>query len=183
MLGLVKISTQPTISIRYSHLLVPATRCARGLQPSFIHPEGWRSAETALGCSGTRSVPKRVQDARERAFARHAKRFLGALRPPAGGRAPLGAPPWRFSAGVPCFHLRHFLRIRAASSSRPGRSAWRTGSRASRGFGYEPPPRDATPRSVSGSSLENAPLSQAGDSYTPSALRSQVLSARRMRFF
>src|SRR5712691_1288815 len=26
---------------------------------SFIHPEGWRSAETALGCSGTRSVPKR----------------------------------------------------------------------------------------------------------------------------
>src|SRR6266849_9019934 len=85
MLGLVKISTQPTISIRYSHLLVPATHCARGLQPSFIHPEGWRSAETALGCSGTRDVPKRVQDARERAFARHAKALARRLAPLIGG--------------------------------------------------------------------------------------------------
>jgi hypothetical protein len=31
----------------------------------------------------------------------------------------------------PRFHLRHFLRIRAASSSQPGRSAWRAGPRAS----------------------------------------------------
>jgi hypothetical protein len=34
----------------------------------------------------------------------------------------------------PRFHLRHFLRIRAASSSQPGRSAWRAGPRASRGM-------------------------------------------------
>ena len=33
----------------------------------------------------------------------------------------------------PRFHLRHFFRIRAASSSQPGRSAWRAGSRTSRG--------------------------------------------------
>jgi hypothetical protein len=32
----------------------------------------------------------------------------------------------------PRFHLRHFLRIRAASSSQPGRSAWRAGPRTSR---------------------------------------------------
>jgi hypothetical protein len=34
----------------------------------------------------------------------------------------------------PRFHLRHFFRIRAASSSQPGRSAWRAGSRTSRGL-------------------------------------------------
>jgi hypothetical protein len=34
---------------------------------------------------------------------------------------------------VPRFHLRHCLRIRAASSSRPGRSAWRAGYPTSRG--------------------------------------------------
>ena len=33
----------------------------------------------------------------------------------------------------PRFHLRHFLRIRTANSSQPGRSAWRAGSRTSRG--------------------------------------------------
>jgi hypothetical protein len=33
----------------------------------------------------------------------------------------------------PRFHLRHFGRIRSASSSQPGRSAWRAGSRTSRG--------------------------------------------------
>jgi hypothetical protein len=48
----------------------------------------------------------------------------------------------------PRFHLRHFFRIRAASSSQPGRSAWRAGSRTSRGLGYEPRPQDATPRSA-----------------------------------
>ena len=31
---------------------------------------------------------------------RHARRLRGALRPSAEGRAPLGAPPWRFSAGA-----------------------------------------------------------------------------------
>jgi hypothetical protein len=48
----------------------------------------------------------------------------------------------------PRFHLRHCLRICAASSSQPGRSAWRAGSRTSRVRGYEPRPRDATPRSA-----------------------------------
>jgi hypothetical protein len=57
----------------------------------------------------------------------------------------------------PRFPLRHFLRIRAASSSQPGRSAWRAGSRTSRGLGYEPRPQDATPRSAFGTSPETAP--------------------------
>ena len=58
------------------------------------------------------------------------------------GRSPLGAPPWRFftrgRASV-SFGARRpktagiCLRIRAASSSQPGRSAWRATSRASRG--------------------------------------------------
>jgi hypothetical protein len=57
----------------------------------------------------------------------------------------------------PRFHLRHFFRICAASSSQPGRCAWRAGSRTSRGLGYEPRPQDATPRSAFGTSPETAP--------------------------
>ena len=58
------------------------------------------------------------------------------------GRSPLGAPPWRFftrgRASVSLGARRpttagSCLRLRAASSSQPGRSAWRAGSRASRG--------------------------------------------------
>jgi hypothetical protein len=48
----------------------------------------------------------------------------------------------------PRFLLRHFLRIRTASFSRPGRSVWRAGSRTFRACGYEPQPRNATPRSA-----------------------------------
>src|SRR5262249_37307552 len=77
--------------------------------------------------------------------ARHLARRLASHD---AGRPPLGAPPWRFWAPVPRFLLRHLLRIRSASSSRPGHSAWRTGSRASRDDGSKPPPRDATPRSA-----------------------------------
>jgi hypothetical protein len=78
------------------------------------------------------------------------------------GRAPSGVPASLKAGGTrasrrstvavlgrgPRFLLRHFLRIRAAISSRPGRSAWRAGSRASRDNGNEPQPRDATPRSA-----------------------------------
>ena len=48
----------------------------------------------------------------------------------------------------PRFHLRHCLRIRPASSSQPGRHAWRAVSRTSRARSYEPRPQDATPRSA-----------------------------------
>ena len=74
----------------------------------------------------------------------------------------------------PRFLLRHFLRISAASSSQPGRNAWRAGSRTSRGLGYEPRPQDATPRSAFGSSPETAPQNERGYlAFTPSAHSSQ----------
>jgi hypothetical protein len=86
-------------------------------------------------------------------MTRQARRLRGALRPIArqdareraydAGRSPLGAPPWRFwapgaalpSPWAPAVLQRRAvaLRIRRASSSHPGRSAWRAGSRASRG--------------------------------------------------
>src|SRR5712691_10993317 len=43
-------------------------------------------------------------------MTRQARRLRSALRPSAEGRAPLGAPPWRFSASGPRFRLRHCLR-------------------------------------------------------------------------
>ena len=101
-------------------------------------------------------------------MTRQARRLRGALRPIArqdareraydAGRSPLGAPPWRFwapgaalpSPSAPAVLQRRAvaLRIRAASSSHPGRSAWRAGSLPPEASGYEPPPQDATPRSA-----------------------------------
>ena len=63
-----------------------------------------------------------------RAVTRHARRLARRLAS-LGRRSPLGAPPWRFWAPVPRFLLRHLCRIRAASSSQPGRSTRRAGSR------------------------------------------------------
>jgi hypothetical protein len=74
----------------------------------------------------------------------------------------------------PRFHLRHCLRIRAASSSQPGRHAWRAVSRTSRARGYEPRPQDATPRSAFQDRLRKTPLHERGcKSYTINSLRSQ----------
>src|ERR1700730_11137423 len=101
-------------------------------------------------------------------MTRQARRLRGALRPIArqdareraydAGRSPLGAPPWRFwapgaalpSPWAPAVLQRRAvaLRIRAASSSHPGRSAWRAGALPPEASGYEPPPQDATPRSA-----------------------------------
>ncbi len=47
-------------------------------------------------------------------------------------RTPLGAPPWRFLAGVRASVSGISSGIRTASSSQPGHCAWRAGSRASR---------------------------------------------------
>src|SRR5438874_6051645 len=94
---------------------------------------------------------------------RQARRLTRRLASHNAGRSPPGAPPWRFWAPVPRFLLRHLLRIRPASSSQPGRNAWRAGSRASRDDGCESPPRHATPRSTFGIISGDAPqLSKAG---------------------
>ena len=118
---------------------------------SFTHPEarGGRSAEKR---SGACEAPVRpAHDAAGQALARR-------LASHDAGRSPLGAPPWRFwapgaalpSPWAPTVLQRRAvaLRIRAASSSQPGRHAWRAVSRTSRVRGYEPQPRDATPRSA-----------------------------------
>src|SRR5262249_11256672 len=48
------------------------------------------------------------------------------------GRSPLGAPPWRFFTRGRA-SVSGITRIRAASSSQPGRSAWRAGAPAAPG--------------------------------------------------
>jgi len=93
-------------------------------------------------------------------------------------------------ARLPALHRGDFgLRSRAsltgiasgsvtASSSRPGRSARRAGSRTSRGGGCESPPRDATPRSVFRCASRTRPLvSKAGMFLLRSANRSQEKNA------
>jgi hypothetical protein len=99
-----------------------------------------------------------VKDARERAYDAIRQALARRLASHDAGRSPLGAPPWRFwapgaalpSPSAPAVLQRRAgaLRIRAASSSHPGRSAWRAGSLPPEANGYEPPPQDATPRSA-----------------------------------
>src|ERR1700747_3783536 len=115
---------------------------------SLTRIEGWAERRETFGCSGTRGA---YHDAIRQALARP-------LASHDAGRSPLGAPPWRFWAPgaalpapwAPAVLQRRAvaLRIRAASSSHPGRSAWRAGSLPPAASGYEPPPQDATPRSA-----------------------------------
>jgi hypothetical protein len=89
------------------------------------------------------------------AITRHARRLARRLASHDAGRSPLGAPPWRFFTRAASVSGR--TRIRRASSSQPGRSAWRAASRASRGERLRAACR-GTPRIAphSGSSLEHA---------------------------
>src|SRR5262249_857486 len=97
--------------------------------------EGGRSAESRSGAR--RNTRGRAlgasQDARERAYDAARQALARRLASHDAGRSPLGAPPWRFFARG----RASLTGIRAgsvtASSSQPGRSAWRAASRASRG--------------------------------------------------
>src|SRR5262249_38124167 len=96
--------------------------------------EGWRSAESRSGAAapvGRALGPS--QDARERAYDAARPALARRLASHDAGRSPLGAPPWRFFTRG----RASLTGIRAgsvtASSSQPGRSAWRAASRASRG--------------------------------------------------
>jgi len=99
-----------------------------------------------------------VKDARERAYDAIRQALARRLASHDAGRSPLGAPPWRFwapgaalpSPSAPAVLQRRAgaIRIRAASSSHPGRSAWRAGSLPPEANGYEPPPQDPTPHSA-----------------------------------
>ena len=125
---------------------------------SLTRIEGWAERRETFGCvRGTRGT---CRIAARQALARR-------LASHDAGRSPLGAPPWRFwapgaalpSPRAPAVLQRRAgaLRIRAASSSHPGRSAWRAGSLPPEASGYEPPPQDATPRSAFGIVSGDAP--------------------------
>jgi hypothetical protein len=136
--------------------------CARGFAPLLHSPriEGWAERRETFGCSAEHpwGMPSCVKDARERAYDAACQALARRLASHDAGRSPLGAPPWRFwapgaalpSPWAPAVLQRRAvaLRIRAASSSHPGRSAWRAGSLPPEASGYEPPPQDATPRSA-----------------------------------
>jgi len=134
--------------------------CARALQLCFAHPNrgGGRSAERRSGAAAPVGRIMCVKDARERAYDAIRQALARRLASHDAGRSPLGAPPWRFwapgaalpSPSAPAVLQRRAvaLRIRRASSSHPGRSAWRAGSLPPEANGYEPPPQDATPRSA-----------------------------------
>ncbi len=66
-------------------------------------------------------------------------------------------PPWRFTAGGRASVCSISSAARAASSSQPGRSAWRAGPRTSRGAVTSRSRRTPIPAPPSGSSLEDAP--------------------------
>ena len=163
------IAFRPSSRCQTAHL-VPAAHCVRPGFATLLHSprvEGWAERRETFGCSAEHpwGLPSCVKDARERAYDAARQALARRLTSHDAGRSPLGAPPWRFwapgaalpSPSVPTTAgIR--LRIRAASSSQPGRSAWRATSRASRGERLRAA-RRRTPRLAppSGSSLEDAP--------------------------
>ena len=138
---------------------VPAAQRRRVLHLS-TPIEGWAERRQAPGCSGTRlacnnaagrapcgvpCVPPELGFTR----VRHSMSGRSRIYPTsAGGTRASRRSTVAILGRGPRFLLRHFLRIRAASSSQPGRSAWRAGPRASRACSCEPQPRDATSRST-----------------------------------
>jgi hypothetical protein len=159
-------------------LLVPAAHvCARGLQLCFAHPNrgGGRSAEKRSGAAAPVGRATLRHKTRVNALmTRHARRLRGALRP------------MTRDARLSALHRGDFgLRGRAsltgigagsvtASSSHPGRSAWRAGSPASRGERLRAACR-RTPRLAphSGSSLEHALNERGWASSSIGTIRSQ----------
>ena len=131
------------------------------LHRCFAHPNrgvGGAPRDVRVRAKHPLDLPSCVKDARERAYDAAGQALARRLASHDAGRSPLGAPPWRFwapgaalpSPWAPTVLQRRAvaLRIRAASSSHPGRSAWRAGSLPPEANGYEPSPQDATPRSA-----------------------------------
>ena len=95
-----------------------------GGAPRDVRVLGGTPVRRALGAS---------QDARERAYDAARQALARRLASHNAGRSPLGAPPWRFFTRGRASFSGIASGSRRASSSQPGRSAWRAGSRASRG--------------------------------------------------
>ena len=106
--------------------------CVRVLPLRFTHPEsrGGRSAEKRSGARrNTREACHLASKTRVSALMTRDARLSALHR---GGFGPRGRASVSFGARRPTT-AGICLRLRAASSSQPGHSAWRAGSRASRG--------------------------------------------------
>ena len=147
-----------------SHSRSRGAFCAQGLQLCFANPNrgvGGAPRNVRVLARHPWGTPSCVKDARERAYDAACQALARRLASHDAGRSPLGAPPWRFftrgrasGSGM--------TRIRAASSSQPGRSAWRATSRASRGQRLRAAGRRTPlPAPPSGSSPET-PLDERG---------------------
>jgi hypothetical protein len=101
--------------------LVPAA-CLRPGSATLLHSPN-------RGVSG---APRNVRVRARHAITWRVRRLARRLAPHDAGRSPLGASPWRFFTRGRA-SVSGMTRIRRASSSQPGRSAWRAASRASRG--------------------------------------------------
>ena len=133
----VLVRTETRLTFQTANL-VPAARWRPGF-PTFHPNEGWAERRQAHRCSGT-GWP---------AITLQAGHPAGCPRPSKPeGRAPLGAPPWRF-----------WVRSRASISGIASGSVQRAprgqvvvpggrGTQPPEASGYEPQPRDATPRSA-----------------------------------
>ena len=116
---------------------VPAAPFGAASRPSCSHRPGEGPVERRQAHS---SLPSRLRGA----ISRACEARTVPLQP---GR-PLGAPPWRFSAGDPRCRLRQWHRSRPAICPLPGHQARRAGSRTSRAAVSRRKPQDATPRSA-----------------------------------
>jgi len=97
----------------------------RGLRLLLRSPErGWAERRETFGCSAEHPCGVHI--------TRHARRLARRLAFHDAGRSPLGAPPCGFGLRGRASLTGICAGSVTASSSHPGRSAWRAGSRASR---------------------------------------------------
>ncbi len=150
----------------------PRRICARVCDFSFTHPEsrGWAERRETFGCSAEHPWGVHI--------TRHARRLRGALRPitrdarlSALHRGGLGSRGRASLTGICAGSV-------TASSSHPGRSAWRAGSLPPETSGYGAT-HHRTPRLAphSGSSLEHALNERGCESYTLSSISSQEINS------
>jgi hypothetical protein len=155
------VSVIPSSRCQTAHLLPAAHVCARGFAPLLHSPriEGWAERRETFGCSGTRGIRHSASKTRVNALmTRRTRRLRGALRPMTrdarlsalhrGDFGPRGRASVSLGARRPTT-AGSCLRTRAASSSQPGRSAWRAGVPGLPGRAVTSRlPQDATPRSA-----------------------------------
>jgi len=142
--------------------------CARVFSLCFAHPHrgvGGAPRDVRVFARHPSGTPYCVKDARERAYDAACQALARRLASHDAGRSPLGAPPWRFwapraallSPAPPPLALRPASGLVTASSSHPGRSAWRAGSLPPEAAVTTRRRRTPLPAPPSGSSLEDAP--------------------------